>query len=94
MTKAPCEQCPFLRRSRPRGNAEVVHFMLHDLEVHMGCEEREAAPCMGSLIYMSNTCKIPREPEYSALVVATPQNRLLVFSSRQQLIEHHNKETE
>lgn len=51
--------------------------------------ETTAKRCRGSLVFLKNNCKLPREPDYSAAVQETTANRTAVFSNAQEFLEHH-----
>jgi hypothetical protein len=55
-------------------------------------EERleEGQRCTGSLIFLRNSCKIPRNPELAAAVAAVEVDRETIFAHRQQFVEYHD----
>lgn len=52
--------------------------------------EREAPRCRGALTMMRNTCKLPRDPEMSALVKTVEPDRVNVFSQVAEFIQYHS----
>ena len=51
--------------------------------------ETSAHRCKGSLIFLKNSCKLPRTPEYAAAVMATQADRETVFANAMEFLSHH-----
>lgn len=51
--------------------------------------ETESQLCRGSLIFLRNSCKLPRTPEYAAAVQETAADRANVFSNAAEFLAHH-----
>lgn len=51
--------------------------------------ETAAHRCRGSLIFLKNSCKLPRTPEYSAAVRETAADRETVFANAMEFLAHH-----
>lgn len=51
--------------------------------------ETEANLCRGSLIFLKNSCKLPRTPEYAAAVRETAADRDSVFANAAEFLAHH-----
>lgn len=47
-------------------------------------------PCIGSLQFMKNTCKLPWDKKYSAMRDEETRNSE-VFETRHEFIDHHNR---
>lgn len=47
------------------------------------------ARCAGSLVFMRNSCQIPRKRSLRESVKAVTADHKAVFSNRQQFLEHH-----
>lgn len=50
----------------------------------------KARRCRGSLIFLRNMCKLPHDSDLAAAVKETSADRSLVFSHRQEFLDHHN----
>lgn len=50
-------------------------------------------PCIGELVFMRNTCKSPRDPDFRELVNEYPPDREQVFANKQEFINHHSNRT-
>lgn len=103
----PCARCPFRRTSAPGylGDATVDEFLgaaMNDtsLPCHLSVdyddpdwEDKldEARRCAGSLIFLSNQCKLPREPELRAAVRSVIRDRETIFANAQEFREHHDR---
>lgn len=48
-------------------------------------DDRMATACSGRAIFLSNLCKMPRDPTVPKL----PRDTNLVFANRQQFLDHH-----
>jgi hypothetical protein len=51
--------------------------------------ETSAQRCRGSLIFLKNSCKLPRTPEYAAAVQDTDADRKTVFANQLEFLAHH-----
>lgn len=49
----------------------------------------EAQLCRGSLIFLKNSCKLPRSAAYCAEVQAVPADRETVFANSMEFLKHH-----
>jgi hypothetical protein len=47
--------------------------------------------CAGSLVFLANTCKLPRDPEHAAAVAAVAPDRDVVFAHVGEFLEHHDR---
>ena len=102
---SPCGRCPFRRKSAPGylGDDNVEDFLgatLSDtpMPCHMSVDYDdpdwadkldEARHCAGSLIFLRNQNKLPRDRPLAQAVKAVKQDRKTVFANAQEFREHH-----
>jgi len=51
--------------------------------------DEKASLCRGSLIFLRNSCKLPRSSAYAAAVLETPVDRNTVFGNSAEFLLHH-----
>jgi hypothetical protein len=96
-TDNPCGDCPW-RRAATRGwlgpySAEQWLTIVHSDEP-IACHQTittsgtwdGALQCRGAAIFRENRFKLPRDPA----VVVGPEDRVRVFSTDQEFVEHHH----
>lgn len=49
----------------------------------------DAPICAGSLVFLRNNCKLPRDETLKAMTRAVEQDRESVFCFRQEFVDHH-----
>lgn len=87
--KHPCSDCPFRRDAIPgwlAGESPEWWMQLAHGEGSSECHTSDKQ-CAGLAVYRANVCKSPRDE--SALRL--PKDPIVVFSSRQEFITHHNR---
>lgn len=100
-TGRQCYECPFVRKclSGWLGAADVDQFILTALSEHeMPCHARvdyedesweetldDVPQCTGRAIFLSNTCKYPRNKG----IVRLPADHKTVFSNAVEFVAHH-----
>lgn len=105
----PCSECPWRRSSIRGwlGASTPREFLATTMAEHrMPCHKTidyerpdwkvaaAAAPlCVGSLVFLANICKIPRDPDLAAARMMVAADREEVFSSPSQFLDHHSRET-
>lgn len=102
--KKPCKECPFRKQSAPGylGAASwQPELFLSQIEhrpmsCHMSVdweagEEDSDHVCVGSLQFLKNSCKLPRDKDYAEIVRASERSED-IFQNRQQFINHHSKQ--
>lgn len=52
----------------------------------------DAPYCEGSLRFLNNIFKLPRDPEYVAAVRDAPGDGNKIFASRQEFLDHHDND--
>lgn len=103
--KTPCSKCPFLRGSSPGwlGASTPNEFLdSTNSEIDMPCHStidyedpnweeslKVASTCAGSLIFMKNTCKMPRDEELAVKVQGVERDIKNVFYWAHEFLEHH-----
>ncbi len=106
-SKTACRYCPWRRDSARGwlGNSTPEDFLAQCLsEEHMPCHIsidyddlnwrdvlEESPHCAGSLIFMKNSCKMPRDPKLSEMhkEVTTSEE---IFSFGPEFLKHHGGE--
>ena len=99
----PYKACPFRRKSAAgwlgaSTPEEFVDTALADVYMpcHLEVDYEDAYwqdnlprvhQCAGRAIFLSNTCKAPRDKT----IVRLPPNTTDVFSNKQEFLEHHNE---
>jgi hypothetical protein len=84
----PCSDCPLRKDSLSGwlGDGKPAEWieMLHG-ETRIECHTLAGAQCAGAAIYRTNVAKLPRDRSLLRLV----GDRVGVFTSPQQFLEHH-----
>jgi hypothetical protein len=105
--KKPCGQCPWRRECAPGwlGADTPEGFLATTMAgVHMPChsavdyergdwqEQTKTAPtCAGSLVFLKNICKLPRDPIMVAERAQVEVDRETVFARPDEFLNHHNQ---
>lgn len=91
-----CTSCPFRRDSHPghltNGPAEDPATLLSGFacgELLRMCDERDSRPCGGSLVFLRNTCKLPRQRSVARHVRGASADHAAVFSNIGEFCAHH-----
>lgn len=87
--KSPCSDCPFARKSLAgwlgrMSAATWIKVILGDGRVE--CHTRVPMQCAGSAIFRANICKVPRD---SSVLHGLPADRIGVFATPQEFLNHH-----
>lgn len=89
--KTPCSDCPWARKSLAGwlgGMSAMEWLLLAHGEGKADCHTTIGPQCAGMAIYRANVHKVPRDP---SILQGFPQNKVLVFASPQEFLNHHNK---
>lgn len=105
--KTPCKKCPWRRDSLPGwlGSDTPEGFLQTTIAgAHMPChcavdyEQRHwedqianAPHCAGSLVFLTNICKLPHDDRIVEFRRQVEADRTLVFATPQQFLDHHNR---
>lgn len=100
--KEPCNECPWRRKS-PAGwlggysaddFVNQVQFDGPPLPCHKtitGDGKETNIMCAGSLIFMRNSCKMPKHPDYGDAREQVAPDPIKVFSWPHEFRDHHTK---
>lgn len=93
----PCRECPFRRKSAPGylGGGTVEEWMA-DLTFgdtafvcHMAEQKGKRHLCAGSMIHYLNSCKMPRDRDFAAMLKHYAKNSVAVFDWPHEFQAHH-----
>lgn len=103
--KTPCKQCPWRRTSAPGwlGAATPQEFLgavlaEADMPCHIAVDYEDpnwqaqlptAPTCAGSLAFMQNIAKLPRDPDLAAKRNQVEPDREAVFCRPDEFLSHH-----
>ncbi len=101
-----CKECPFRKSSlagylgeasynpheflSTTENDPIPCHMAVDWEKEDGIDKQYKTPCIGSLKFLKNTMRIPRNPEYAKLLKGITKDET-VFEKKADFINHHSK---
>ena len=99
--KSPCNECPWRRKHpagwlgghEPEDFVNQIHFDGPPLPCHktFGSRDEARAMCAGALIFMKNSCKSARHPEYGDALSTVEKDVENVFQWSKEFLDHHNE---